>query len=194
VAETKTKRPPVIRAINGVGGVLSKIGMGGPRFTPMAIMKAAQKIAGHSDYGDESYRPGLEKLCWSLENEAELNQMGRLILHRQVANALAGRLTVVAWEKANPDAARAPIIAPMFIIGLPRTTGPFGQGTRRSRPARSKACQTDDAGRSPHARLYRHPPFWPFHTDRVYRPDLAGYGKRTICSAGMDANLSQIPA
>ena len=121
MAETKTKRPPVIRAINSVGGILSRIGMGGPRFTPAAIMKAAQKISGHSDYGDESYRPGLEKLCWSLENEANLNQMGRLILHRQVANALAGRLTVVAWEKANPNAARAPIIAPMFIIGLPRT-------------------------------------------------------------------------
>lgn len=121
MTDTKVKRPPVISAINGVGSVLSTIGLGGPRFTPAAICKAAEKIAGASDYGSDSFRPGLEKLCWSLENESALNQMGRLILHRQVANALAGRLTVVAWEKANPEAARAAIIAPLFIIGLPRT-------------------------------------------------------------------------
>lgn len=117
----KVKRPPVIRAINGFGKALSGIGLSGPSFNPDAIRKAAEKISGHSDYGDDSYSPGLEKLCWSLENESGLNQMGRMILHRQVANALAGRLTVVAWEKANPKAAEAPIIEPLFVIGLPRT-------------------------------------------------------------------------
>lgn len=121
MTETKVKRPPLIRAINSVGKALSGVGMGGPRFTPDTICKAAEKIASASDYGTDSYRPGLEKLCWSLQHEADLNQMGRLILHRQVANALAGRLTVVAWEKANPKTAQAPIVAPMFIIGLPRT-------------------------------------------------------------------------
>lgn len=115
------KRPPVIRALNGIGKGLSAIGLSGPKFTVKGIRKSAEKIAGHSDYGNDSYLPGLEKLCWSLENEAELNQMGRLILHRQVSNALAGRLTIVAWEKENPVAAQAVIEKPLFIIGLPRT-------------------------------------------------------------------------
>ncbi len=114
-------RPPVVRAINGIAKTLSGVGLQGPKFTPEAISKAAEKIAGYNDYGDDSYRIGLEKLCWSLENEAELNQMGRLVMHRQVSNALAGRLSVVAWEKANPAAAEAPIVAPMMVIGLPRT-------------------------------------------------------------------------
>jgi len=121
VTDTKVKRPPVISAINGLGKALSGVGLGGPKFTPDAICKAAEKISGHNDYGDDSYRPGLEKLCWSLEHEAELNQMGRLVMHRQIANALAGRLTVVAWEKANPEAASAPIVSPLMVIGLPRT-------------------------------------------------------------------------
>ena len=121
MTKVHVKRPPAIRAINGIGKALSGVGLGGPYFKPDAIRKAAEKISGHNDYGNDSYIPGLEKLCWSLENEAQLNQMGRLVLHRQVANALAGRLTVIAWEKANPEAAQAPIIAPLFVIGLPRT-------------------------------------------------------------------------
>ena len=121
MTQTHVKRPPAIRAINGVGKALSGIGLQGPKFSPDAIKKSAEKIAGHNDYGDDSYRAGLKKLCWSLENEAQLNQMGRLIMHRQVANALAGRLTIVAWEKANPAAAAAPVNSPMMIIGLPRT-------------------------------------------------------------------------
>lgn len=114
-------RPPVIRAINGVGNVLSKLKLGRPSFQPNAIREAAEKMAGHSDYGSDSYIAGLATLCHSLENEARLNQMGRFVLHRQVVAALAGRLTIVAWEKANPVAADAPIKAPLIVLGLPRT-------------------------------------------------------------------------
>ena len=118
---TKTKRPPLISAINGAGRAMSAIGLGGPKFTPDSIRRSAEKIAGASDYGSDSYEKGLETLCWSLENESELNQMGRIVLHRQVANALAGRLTIVEWEKKKPEAAKAAIHAPLFVIGLPRT-------------------------------------------------------------------------
>ena len=121
MSNTSVKRPPVIRAINGVGKALSGVGLSGPKFTVDGIRKSAEKISGLSDYGSDSYIPGLEKMCWSLENEAALNQMGRMIMHRQVSNALAGRLAVVEWEKNNPEAAEAPIVKPLFIIGLPRT-------------------------------------------------------------------------
>ncbi len=115
------KRPPVVRAINGLGKALSGVGLAGPKFTVDGIRKAAEKISGLSDYGSDSYVPGLERMCWALENDAQLNQMGRMIMHRQISNALAGRLSVVAWEKANPEAAEAPVENPLFIIGLPRT-------------------------------------------------------------------------
>lgn len=121
MSETKAKRPPIISAINTAGRVMSSIGLTGPKFTPDNICKSAEKISGATDYGNDSFLLGLEALCWSLENEADLNQMGRIILHRQVANALAGRLTIVDWEKKNPDAAQAAVRAPLFIIGLPRT-------------------------------------------------------------------------
>ncbi len=40
---------------------------------------------------------------------------------KRIVNALANRLTLVAWEKANPALAEAPIEAPVVILGLPRT-------------------------------------------------------------------------
>ena len=88
MSNTSVKRPPVIRAINGVGKALSGVGLSGPKFTVDGIRKSAEKISGLSDYGSDSYIPGLEKMCWSLENEAALNQMGRMIMHRQVSNCL----------------------------------------------------------------------------------------------------------
>jgi len=121
VTEARLARPPLVRAINGVGRVLSGMRLGRPVFRPDLIRAAAEKMAGTNDYGTDSYTAGLATLCHSLENEAALNQMGRFVLHRQVVAALAGRLTIVAWEKANPEAAKAPVKAPMIILGLPRT-------------------------------------------------------------------------
>ncbi len=121
MAQSAVKRPPVVRAINGLGRAMSGARLAFPRFTPDGIRAAAEKMSGHDDYGSSSYVTGLATLCHALENEARLNQMGRFVLHRQLVAALAGRLSIVAWEKANPQAARAPIVAPMFVIGLPRT-------------------------------------------------------------------------
>lgn len=121
MTQTRPARPPVVRAINGVGRIMSQMRLGRPSFQPNSIRAAAEKIAGANDYGSESYVSGLAMLCHSLETEANLNQMGRFVLHRQVVAALAGRLTVVAWEKANPEAANAPVKAPLIVLGLPRT-------------------------------------------------------------------------
>ncbi|MEL7128340.1 MAG: sulfotransferase [Pseudomonadota bacterium] len=121
MAQTKPKRPPVVRAINGVGRAISAARLAFPRFTPDGIRRSAEKLSGFSDYGSNSYVAGLATLCHALENEANLNQMGRIVLYRQVVAALAGRLTIVAWEKAFPKQAQAPIVAPLFVIGLPRT-------------------------------------------------------------------------
>lgn len=114
-------RPPMVRVINGVGSALSAVGVKAPEFSIRAIERAAIKTAGHDDFGSDSYLAGLEPLLYSLEHEAKLHQLGRLVLHRQTVSALASRLAIVAWEKANPELAKAEIKAPMVVMGLPRT-------------------------------------------------------------------------
>lgn len=114
-------RPPLVRVLNGVGSALSSVGVKAPDFSIPALERAAKKIAGADDFGSDSYLAGLEPLVYSLEHEAKLHQLGRFVLHRQIAGALASRLSIVAWEKANPEAAQAEIKSPMVIMGLPRT-------------------------------------------------------------------------
>ncbi len=85
------------------------------------LREAAERKAGFSDYGSDSYLAGLEVLLYSLEHEANLNANGWREMRERIVNALANRLTVVGWEKAHPDLAAAPIESPIVIIGLPRT-------------------------------------------------------------------------
>jgi hypothetical protein len=90
-------------------------------FTADAVRRAAEAKAGCDDYGCDSYMAGLEPLLWSLEHEAGFNALGRKEFHGRITAALANRLTVVAWEKANLELAAAPIAAPIVILGLGRT-------------------------------------------------------------------------
>lgn len=92
-----------------------------PAFTPEALRAAAEAKAGHADYGSDSYMAALGPLLFSIEHEAELNMLGRREVWNRIVAALANRLTVVAWEKANPALAVAPIAPPIVILGLGRT-------------------------------------------------------------------------
>lgn len=121
MVEITLNRPPLVRVMNGVGSALSAVGVKAPEFSVSGLKRAAIRIAGHDDFGSDSYMSGLEPLIYSLEHEAKLHQLGRLVLHRQIAGALASRLSIVAWEKANPELAQAEIKAPLVIMGLPRT-------------------------------------------------------------------------
>ena len=90
-------------------------------FSVADLRGAAAQQAGHDDFGSDSYMAGLTALLHSIEHEMQLNDRGRSELHTRIVNALANRLILVAWEKANPEAAAAPIEAPVVILGLPRT-------------------------------------------------------------------------
>jgi hypothetical protein len=90
-------------------------------FSPNALCRDAAQKAGHDDFGSDSYRAALGPLLHSIEHEMQLNERGRAELRKRIVNALANRLILVAWEKANAALAQAPIEAPIVILGLPRT-------------------------------------------------------------------------
>jgi len=115
------KRPPLARVINRIGRGLGAVGIQPQKLTIASVKADAERMAGHTDYDGESYMTALEPLLWALENQAQLNQLGRMVMRGMIVSALANRLTVVAWEKANPEAAAAPVPAPFIIVGMPRT-------------------------------------------------------------------------
>jgi len=102
--------------------------------TPAAIREAAEAKAGYNDYSSDSYMAALEPLLYSIEHEANLNANGLQEMRDRIVNALANRLTVVAWEKANPELAAAPIESPIIILGMPRTGSSILHETLASAP------------------------------------------------------------
>ena len=90
-------------------------------FDADAVVADAQAVDGLDDFGDDSYREPLEKLLWSLQHEAQLNDIGRPVLRQRVVDILATRLRVQSYLSRYPEILEEQIEAPLVIVGLPRT-------------------------------------------------------------------------
>ena len=76
---------------------------------------------GLEDFGSSYYREGLERIVEALNTEADLNDMGRVIQHATISNALIQRLKIEDTYTQHPEIEDEAIGGPVFVIGLPRT-------------------------------------------------------------------------
>ncbi|MES1263362.1 MAG: sulfotransferase, partial [Peristeroidobacter soli] len=74
-----------------------------------------------SDFGDPSFRPGLEKLCTALAGEARLSDAGAPIMRQKILGQLMNRLRVEDYFRQHPEISQEKVAAPLVIVGLPRT-------------------------------------------------------------------------
>ena len=82
-----------------------------------------EQVAEHTgldDYGDPTFRDGLEVFVASLA-EAGCNQIGAAVADAQIRGALRNRLRVQDWYRSHPDLAGERIVAPVFIVGMSRS-------------------------------------------------------------------------
>jgi Sulfotransferase family len=100
------------------------------------LLNAAQSQTGLSDFGDPSFREGLDVLIAALNSEAKLTERGEAIIAGSTTATLANRLQVEAYLKANPALLDAPIERPLFLFGLPRTGTTLAINLLTSDPAR----------------------------------------------------------
>jgi sulfotransferase family protein len=85
------------------------------------LLEAAVAQTGLDDFGDDSFREGLEILLASLRDEARLNARGDVFIHQRIVGYLGQRLQVEDWYRRHPDIDEVPIEAPLIGLGLPRT-------------------------------------------------------------------------
>ncbi|MEM9174147.1 MAG: sulfotransferase [Myxococcota bacterium] len=81
----------------------------------------ASAARGLDDFGDDDYRPALDVLCASLDEDARLSPLGELGFQAMIVEALEARLLCEEGFRRHPETAETPIERPVFIIGLPRT-------------------------------------------------------------------------
>jgi hypothetical protein len=114
-------RPLPVRLINGVGRLASYVAGRLPRLDEASLLEAARRRTGLTDFGPERFREGLRVLLRSLEGEAALNVMGRIMARAQVVHALSVRLKLVDFRRRHPELAEIRVARPLFVLGLPRT-------------------------------------------------------------------------
>ncbi|MBW2390300.1 MAG: sulfotransferase [Deltaproteobacteria bacterium] len=86
-----------------------------------SLLDEARKNTRLDDFGDPSFRDGMRRLLDSLEHEARLTAIGRLIAHGEVLRHLENRLRVTADWQRWPEMEEVKIEKPIFVVGLPRT-------------------------------------------------------------------------
>ena len=85
------------------------------------VVAAAAAQTGLEDFGDDSFREGLELLLGSLRDEARLNARGEGFIYARVVNALSQRLQVEDWYRRHPEIDDVELLPPLIGLGLPRT-------------------------------------------------------------------------
>ena len=85
------------------------------------LLDEARVETGLDDFGDDSFREGLDILVESLQGEARLNAVGERAMRRQVVGHLSQRLQVEDWYRRHPEIADEPLLPALIGLGLPRT-------------------------------------------------------------------------
>ena len=85
------------------------------------LVTAACERARSDDFGEDSWREGLDVLVHSLNTEAALSELGVAAMTDQIVGYLVNRLRVEQCYRANPEIDEQRIVSPLFGLGLPRT-------------------------------------------------------------------------
>ena len=85
------------------------------------ILDEAQKITGLSFLGNPLFAEGFNQLIYSINLEADLNEIGIQAQHHRLIGVLSNMLRIEDAIIKNPEILDEQIIAPIVIVGLPRT-------------------------------------------------------------------------
>jgi len=114
-------RPAAIALANRVGRLLSGVGVGGGPITVGGVLSDARRKVGLSDFGDEGFVEPLEVLVDSINREAALNPVGRMIIRGRIVGILANKLVAQDTIEQHPEILDIPVEAPIIVAGLART-------------------------------------------------------------------------
>jgi hypothetical protein len=85
------------------------------------LIGRARTATGLEDFGEESFREGLERLTSAVDTEARLSESGAVAFDAQIVHFLSQRLQVEDWYRRHPQIDEQRIVAPLIGLGLPRT-------------------------------------------------------------------------
>jgi hypothetical protein len=85
------------------------------------LIDHAMRATGLDDFGGDGWRVPFDVLLRALEEESRLHLAGRLIVRTELIQALRNRLLLTELWRRQPAMLEAPVEAPAFIVGSPRS-------------------------------------------------------------------------
>ena len=111
------RAPLGVRALNGLLGLLPA-----KPLNSATLIDGARRKTELRDFGpDGPFEDALSVLCDSLEQEASLTPLGRVLTRAMLMQGLGTQLQLQDWIHRHPEILERPIEAPLVIIGMPRT-------------------------------------------------------------------------
>ncbi|MCC7325331.1 MAG: sulfotransferase [Burkholderiales bacterium] len=97
------------------------LGYTGARVDAETLLARAARRTGLDDFGDPEFVVPLELMLGDFRRHTPADITGRQVFAAMINAALENRLHVREHLRVHPDIAAVPIVAPIFIVGLPRT-------------------------------------------------------------------------
>ena len=113
--------PLSVRLMNLAGRAARGVGLRPIDLRVEALLEKAQRNTGLADFGGDEFRGPLALLVESLEREAHLSLLGRLVARGDLLRTLENRLRLVDVFRQHPEIAEQPIERPIFVVGPPRS-------------------------------------------------------------------------
>ena len=113
--------PARVRLGNRLLALVQRVGPARVNLQPDALVQAAIDQTGLQDFGDAAFTAGFTRLLLSLEQEARLSPLGRIIARQEILMALTNRQQLLDYHRRFPEIGTAPVSAPIFIIGMGRS-------------------------------------------------------------------------
>lgn len=85
------------------------------------LAKGQERAGGLTELGTGQFLEGMDRFVDSLNDEARLNDVGRLIAEERILLHIVNRLHYVHDREQYPGIADVDVVKPVFIVGLPRT-------------------------------------------------------------------------
>ncbi len=91
------------------------------RFSVDTILGAAVKRTGLSDFGNDDFRARLAVQCQSIDEDTDLNALGRLGVFSNLVRYAANRLRFEDLLRRHPEILEVKLERPLIVAGMPRT-------------------------------------------------------------------------
>ena len=110
-----------MRILNGALRGINTFGLAKIDLTPDKLIATAKKETGLSDFGDASFLEPMHLMIRALEEEADLNPVGRFMNRMNIVRLLKGRLYAEDLLARHPEILERQLLDPVVVVGLGRS-------------------------------------------------------------------------